>query len=106
MIAAALVLMATPAPPLPARSASFAGPSPADAALLLHASRACRLHAGAAYFVKYAPAGAAVVHLSHALGDSDAQIVCVLQSLPADFMRKYRVDVETKPRRRSTAKHR
>lgn len=98
MIAAALVLMATPAPPLPARSASFAGPSPADKALLLHASRACRLHAGAAYFVKYAPAGAAVVHLSHALGDSDAQIVCVLQSLPGEFMRKYRVDVEARTR--------
>lgn len=70
-------------------------PTAADRALLLDASRACHLHQGAAYFVRYSPLRAPTIHTTRALGDSDAQITCVLQRLPGDFVARFGFDVES-----------
>ena len=99
MIAAVLALAAAPIIS-PANTIS-SYPTEADKALLLQASRACHLHAGAAYFVQHSP-GEAAIHTTRALGDTDAQITCMLQSLPGDFIARFAVDAELAPTSKSS----
>ena len=72
-------------------------PSQADRALLLEASRACHLHPGAAYFVQHSRGDTATIHTTRSLGDTDAQITCMLQRLPGDFISRFEVDAELAP---------
>lgn len=111
MIGLVLALVGGPIMSLHAPGLRTNNPFDADKVILLQASRACRVHEGAIYFIQHSRLDAPAIHVTHALGDTDAQITCVLQRLSGDFIARYRIDADTAPpprqrRDSSTAEHR
>ena len=88
------LLLAAPFGSLHATTTRSSHPFESDRALLLGVSRACHVHDGAVYFIQHSRLGAPTIHTTAALGDTDAQITCVLQSLPAEFVARYGLDGE------------
>ena len=74
-------------------------PTNAEKELLTTVATKCGMHDGAVYFIQYNVPIEPVIHMTHALGDTDAQALCVLQGLPQDFSAKFGLDVEA-PRHR------
>jgi hypothetical protein len=97
MIAWVLAVLVAPFTAVPAPTARSGNPFDVDKLLLLQAGRACHVHDGAVYFIQHSRLDAPAIHTTKALGDTDAQITCVLQRLPADFIARYRVDAEVTP---------
>jgi len=63
----------------------------------LEASKACHLHPGAAYFIQYTIGDSPTIRATHAFGDTDAQITCMLQRLPGDFIARFAVEIDNSP---------
>jgi len=97
MIGPVLALLAASITSPQAAHLGSGNPFEADKLLLLQASRACHVHDGAVYFIQHSRLEAPAIHTTAALGDTEAQLTCVLQSLPSEFMARYRVDVEVPP---------
>jgi hypothetical protein len=97
MMGSVLALLAAPITALQATNPRTSNPFEADKVLLMQASRACRMHQGAVYFIQHSRLDAPMIHTTRALGDTDAQINCVLQRLPGHFIARYRVDAEAAP---------
>jgi hypothetical protein len=65
-----------------------------DKLVLLQASRTCHLHDGSIYFFQHSRSEAPAIHTTRALGDTDLQIACALQALPAEILGRYRIDTD------------
>ena len=71
-------------------------PSAGDKAVLVQAARDCHVHPGSVYFVQYANPDLTVIHMTHAMGDTDEQLSCVLNHFPESWASKFGQDVEVK----------
>ena len=65
--------------------------------MLKQVAAKCHLHDGALYFVQHNIPHEPTIHMTRALGDTEAQMVCVLQSLPEDFNARFGMDTEPIP---------
>ena len=98
MIVAALMFLAPVSANVVVRPRTDS-PTSAEKALLRSVAAQCGMHDGAAYFIQYDVPLEPVIHLSRTLGDTDAQVTCVLRGLPEDFSTKFGLDVEARRHR-------
>ena len=59
----------------------------------------CGMHQGAAYFIQKDVPHEPLIQISQALGNTEGQVMCVLQRLPKDWFMKFGSVIDA-PRRR------
>jgi len=73
-------------------------PTSRDKSELRQVATKCHLHEGALYFIQYKEPSEPVIHMTRALGDTEAQEICVLQNLPKDFSTRFGIDTVMPPK--------
>jgi hypothetical protein len=74
-------------------------PTAAEKAILVSAAAKCGMHNGAAYFIQEEVPREPLIHITQSLGDTEEQVMCVLQGLPKDWSMKFGLLTDS-PRRR------
>ena len=74
-------------------------PTAAEKAILVSIAAKCGMHQGAAYFIQKDVPQEPLIQITQALGDTEGQVMCVLQGMPADWAMKFGLVAES-PRKR------
>jgi len=64
-------------------------PTAAEKAILVSVAAKCGMHDGTVYFIQEDVPREPLIYITKELGDTDAQVWCVLQALPKDFFTKF-----------------